>query len=93
MYPKWGDGELFYKERDAMMVVPIDTRSELQPGVAEKLFGADDTGIQVYDEYSPIDHVYDVTADGQRFVMIESLEKAGSNLIVVENWSEQFRRE
>jgi len=94
MHPKWngrGD-ELFYKEDDALMVVTVDTRSEFEAGVPQKLFDGDKVDIRLYDDHRPINPVYDVTADGQKFVMLESLEEETSSLVVLLNWFEEFKR-
>jgi serine/threonine protein kinase/WD40 repeat protein len=94
MHPKWngrGD-ELFYKEADALLVVTVDTRSEFEAGVPQKLFDGDKVDIRLYDDHSPINPVYDVTADGQKFVMLESLEEETSSLVVVLNWFEELKR-
>ena len=94
MHPKWngrGD-ELFYKEGDALMVVKVDTRSEFKAGVPQKLFDGDKIGIRLHDDRSPLNSVYDVTADGQKFVMLESLEEETSSLVVLLNWGEELKR-
>jgi Tol biopolymer transport system component len=93
MHPKWnGQGdELFYKEVDALMVVTVDTRLEFKAGTPQKLFDNDEVDIRLYDTYGPLSGVYDVTADGQRFVMFESLEEE-TNLVVVLNWFEELKR-
>ena len=97
MHPKWGGrgAELFYKERDVLMMVPVavDTRSGFKAGTPQKLFDKESVGINLYDNFYPVDPVYDVSADGQKFVMLESLEKITSNLIIVENWAQQLRFE
>jgi len=93
MHPRWngrGD-ELFYKEGDALMVVTVDTRSVFKAGVPQKLFDGTEVGIRLFDSYSPLGSVYDVTADGQKFVMIESLEEE-TYLVVVLNWGEELKR-
>ena len=92
MHPKWngrGD-ELFYHEVDAVMVVTVDTRSQFKAGNPLKLFDKDDVGIRLHDAYGPLSGVYDVTADGQKFVMLESLEEE-TNLVVVTNWFEELK--
>jgi hypothetical protein len=73
------------------MVVAVDTRSEFKAEIPQKLFDNDELGIRLYDDYEPLSAVYDVTADGQKFVMFESLEEE-TNLIVVLNWFEELKR-
>ena len=57
----------------------------------KRLFDEDAVGIKIWEEGSPIQRSYDVSSDGQQFVMIEMLEETTSNLVVVENWYEEFR--
>ena len=93
MHPQWngrGD-ELFYKEADALMVVKVDTRTEFEAGVPQKLFDRDDVSIRLFDDHRPLNSVYDVNPDGQKFVMFESLEEE-TNLVVVLNWFEDLKR-
>ena len=47
-------------------------------------------GIRLHDIYSPLNGAYDVTADGQKFVMLESLEE-DTNVVVVTNWFEELK--
>ena len=82
--------ELFYRRLSdgAMMVVPISDQPGLTPGRAQLLFeGADySTGAALGDDVLVN---YDVTADGQRFLMLK-----GSNpqvrVTVVHNWREEL---
>ena len=93
MHPQWngrGD-ELFYKEADALMVVKVNTRTEFEAGVPQKLFDRDEVSIRLFDDQYPLNSVYDVNPDGQKFVMFESLEEE-ANLIVVLNWFEELKR-
>ena len=65
--PIWsGNGELFYRNGDKMMVVDIKTEPSLSVGTPRLLFeGSFDT--------MPIPLTnYDVTSDGQRFLMIKT---------------------
>ena len=82
--------ELFYVEGDALMAVSVSTSPKLTIGAPEKLF-SDDTLV-----FRPrIDWLnYDVTPDGQRFVVREREQEAGEaavKLRVVQNWYEEFR--
>ncbi len=66
--PTWrGDGkELFYRNGHKMMSVSIETEPEFRAGPPQVLFEAE------YDLHPFDDRNYDVTQDGQRFVMIQS---------------------
>ena len=86
--PRWrGDGkEIFYVEGDTLMAVSVTTSPVFSPGGAQPLF-EDKTAFVGRGQQ------YDVTPDGQRFVMVETLggADAGQALHVVMNWYEEFR--
>jgi Tol biopolymer transport system component len=95
--PHWSsDGrELFYLALDgAMMAVPIDAdvenTSRLRTGGAMRLFAGD----YVLRGGGHIGRYYDVSPDGQRFLMIRSGADVGAmaQIVVVQNWSEELRR-
>ncbi len=83
--PVWNPNgkELFYRNGDKMMVVDIETEGELALGTPQILF-----------ERPSFLEEYDVTPDGQRFVMIEEGESqpAPTQLILVQNWGEELKR-
>jgi serine/threonine-protein kinase len=86
--PVWspkGD-ELFYRQGSAMMAVRVEADSELIAGKPELLFDgpyqADSTGHPSYD----------VTADGQRFVMIRREPPAFNQFSIILNWPERLKR-
>ena len=84
---RWrGDGkELFYVEGNTLVSVSVTARPAFSVGSARPLFDAQDAFV------GP-GHQYDVSADGQRFVMVETLEEPPAPLIrVVQNWFEEFR--
>ena len=80
--------ELFYVEGDSLMAVPVTTSPKLTIGTATKLFSHDRLAFQ-----PPFAWLnYDVTPDGQRFILLEA--EAGASdvkLRVVQNWYEEFR--
>ncbi|MDA2939052.1 hypothetical protein MYX75_12425, partial [Acidobacteria bacterium AH-259-A15] len=80
--------ELFYRSVEVMMVVRIETEPTFRPGSPEILF----TG-----RYSGRGRNYDISPDGQRFLMIKrgrQTEEASAptQLIVVLNWFEELKR-
>lgn len=90
LHPRWngrGD-ELFFKEGNDLMAVAVDQRSGLNLGIPQKLFTA---GPEIFDSGLPIDPAYDVTADGQRFVMVQSLTDPSSSVVVAQNWFRSLR--
>ena len=93
--PRWrADGEeLFYVEGDTLIAVPVSTSPELKVGRPEALFSS--PGLMLR-----LDNVlgYDVTSDGQRFVVWEPLEAAEGaeqtaqqSIRVVQNWFAEFK--
>jgi eukaryotic-like serine/threonine-protein kinase len=84
--PVWrGDGkELFYLAADnKLMAVPLRAGTSFEAGLPVSLFRIDPA----------VEHAYDVTADGQRFLVNTSLLRAESLPITVEiNWTAQFRK-
>ena len=87
--PRWsGTGrEIFYRSGDQMMVVEVKVQG------AELTFSAPRVLFQGRYSYSNNVTIanYDVSADGQRFVMIEDQETP-RGLTVVLNWFEELRR-
>jgi serine/threonine-protein kinase len=92
--PAWrSDGtELFYAVITGnlvrMMVVPVKaTVAEFSAGTPRKLFEGR------YVTSSPV-RGYDVTADGQRFLMVRPLDplpEPAPELVIVENWLEELK--
>jgi Tol biopolymer transport system component len=89
--PTWSrDGrELFYRSGDKMMVTAVETKPVFAASKPKLLFEAHyETG------FSPFEPNYDVSLDGQRFLMIKASEpeSAATQLNVVLNWSDELRR-
>ena len=88
--PRWrADGEeLFYVEGDTLMAVPVSTSPELTVGTPKPLFSSPGLVLRQ-------NHVlaYDVTPDGQRFVVaepVEAEEEVQQSIRVVQNWFAEF---
>jgi serine/threonine-protein kinase len=86
--PVWGGGgEVFYRNGDKMMVVEVQTKPSFAASRPKVLFEGRYTlspGLIPY---------YDVTRDGQRFVMVKDDETlAATQLRVVLNWVEELRQ-
>ncbi|HSG63552.1 MAG TPA: hypothetical protein VLD39_01060, partial [Gammaproteobacteria bacterium] len=92
--PLWSrDGrELFYRNGTVLMVVAVETSSTFSAGNPEILFegryfggvgGAPQGG-----------RAYDVSPDGQRFLMIKPVgtSTAAPRIVIVENWFEELER-
>jgi eukaryotic-like serine/threonine-protein kinase len=82
--------ELFYRSGDKMMAVDIATQPGFAAGKPRTLFEG---------RYEPgplqIDN-YDVSPDGQRFLMLKPSEQTSSSpltqIVVVHNWFEELKR-
>ena len=97
--PRWSEesGEIFYVKDSTLMVVPVSTNPAVMIGKPQMLFASDQlafgSGIPTYD----------VTPDGQRFVLSETVqsedagavdesgEKPRPSIRIVRNWYEEFR--
>ena len=77
--------ELFYRNSQALMVVGIKTEPTFTAGRPAVLFTGD---------YQRISHnrQYDVTLDGQRFLMIKQEQTGVAQINVVLNWFEELKR-
>jgi serine/threonine protein kinase/Tol biopolymer transport system component len=78
--PRWrGDGrELFYLALDGTMM-SVRTADPATPDAAQKLF-------QRRLAVNPVEDQYDVTADGQRFLVIDPEGQPTTRLTVLTNW-------
>ena len=85
--PRWrGDGkELFYVQGQTLMAQSVSTSPSLTIDVPKGLFviGASSP--------SQTNFSYDVSADGERFVLAEQVEEESTTVRVVQNWYEEFR--
>jgi hypothetical protein len=89
--PRWrSDGkELYYLEGDTLVSVAVSSESGFDVGQPQPLF----KGIWL-DGRVDGGWVYDVSADGQRFLTVapaEGTDAAPSKIRIVENWYEEFR--
>jgi hypothetical protein len=88
--PIWRrDGrEIFYRNGDAVCSVPVETSREFASGKPVVLFRGR------YRRGAPNMPDYDVTADGQRFLMVKmgDEELAPRRLHVVLNWGDELLR-
>ncbi len=80
--------ELTYRNGDKMMAVDVTTQPAFSAGKPKMLFEG---------PYVPplqIASFYDVSADGQRFLMIKPVEQAQSatQIMVVQNWFEELKQ-
>jgi Tol biopolymer transport system component len=86
--PLWAaDGtELFYRKDEQVLVVPIQSGPELTLGTPRVLFKGR------YASVPWAGNNYDVSPDGQRFVMLEgNLDSVPRRINVVLNWVEELK--
>jgi serine/threonine protein kinase/Tol biopolymer transport system component len=90
--PVWNPNgkELFYRSGDKMLAVDITTQPSFAVGKPRMLFQGTYLPTRVS---SPN---YDVSADGQRFLMLKPSEQTSSpsltQIVVVENWFEELKQ-
>ncbi len=82
--PVWGAGgrDLYYRNGDKMLVVPIETKPVFKAGSARVLFEG---------RYWVAGHDYDVSPAGDRFYMIQE-GPAPTQITVVQDWFDELKR-
>lgn len=73
-----------------MMVVAVESSPTFRAGIPRVLFEGD-----YGDETVPLAHNYDISRDGQRFLMLApatGAEQSRSRIVVVEEWHEELKR-
>jgi len=91
--PLWSANgrELFYRSGDRMMAVDISTDGEFLAGKPRQLF----EGSYVRASAGYVRAQYDVSPDGQRFLMLKAVQQKAEPLTqiqVVLNWSDELKR-
>jgi len=86
--PVWSpDGtELFYRSGEKMMVVSLQAERAFSVGKPRVLF----EGVYFSSDFIPGTQYYDISPDGERFLMIR--ERKESQINVVLNWFEELKR-
>ncbi len=87
LQPVWARSgrEIFYRNGDKMMAVPVDTESAFQAGRPIQLFESK------FALPSLFIAEYDVTPDGEHFVMLQDTEFWPTQIHVVLNWFEELK--
>jgi len=88
MEPVWNRNgrELFYRSGTKMMAVEIATQPSFSAGNPRVLFEGQ------YHTNGAADSAYDVSPDGQRFLMVKQGERVAAEVSVVVNWPEELKR-
>jgi eukaryotic-like serine/threonine-protein kinase len=88
--PVWSPNgrEIFYRKGDALMAVPVSTGARLNIGKPQRLFE------RPYEPTLALWPNYDVTRDGERFLMLKTIEQQTTppQINVVLNWYEELKR-
>jgi len=88
--PLWNPNgkELFYRSGEKMMAVDVSSQPNFSVGKAKILFRG--TYLRTPFTYPQ----YDVSPDGQRFLMIKPTEQSSSlnQIVIVQNWFEELKR-
>ena len=84
--PVWArNGELFYRNGDKMMAVGTNTKANFSADTPKVLFEGH------YATYNTMP-AYDVTPDGQRFLLAKTAEQGPQEISVVLNWTEELKQ-
>jgi serine/threonine-protein kinase len=85
--PVWArnGGELFYRSGDKMMVVSLETEPAFNAAKPRVLFA------DPYVKHGWFNANYDVSPDGQSFLMVKSGGEEAAQLVLVQNWPELLR--
>jgi Tol biopolymer transport system component len=88
--PVWSpDGtQLFYRSENRMMAVSVETEPTFGAEKPEVLF----EGSYLSSESDPEFQYYDISPDGQRFLMIKEEQTTTAQINVVLNWFEELKR-
>jgi eukaryotic-like serine/threonine-protein kinase len=90
--PAWNrtGRELFYRSGNKMMTVETTTQPSFTVGKPRMLF----EGEYLAAVFPQLGSDYDVSADGQRFLMVKEIERAESTaqITVVLNWLDELKR-
>jgi serine/threonine-protein kinase len=90
--PTWNHNgkELFYRSGNKMMALDVATQPGFIAGKPHMLF----EGQYFANEWPQVSTVYDVSKDGQRFLMVKAAEQASSatQINVVLNWFEELKQ-
>lgn len=93
VYARWnGTGdELFYVEDNRLMAVSIKTAPSLQVGKPQQIFNGDEVNTSLGSRGGFLIPTYDVSADGQRFVVSQNIgADLSPTITVVQNWIKEF---
>ena len=95
VHPRWSrDGhEIVYVGDNAMMAVPVETEPTFLVGVPSELFRGDDLGTDLRADVGRNTLIYDVSDDGERFVVVQGAGQGTSEIVLVENWFAELERQ
>ncbi len=85
-------GELFYIDGNSLMAVEITTEPELRASPPIELFTGDQVGTNLRPLFNNFGRHYDVAPDGERFIVVQGVERGRNEVVVVQNWFEELKR-
>ena len=69
----------------------MQSDATFEASTPQKLFDGEEIGTR-FDTFSPTSNMYDVSTDGQHFVVVQPVGTGGqTHLTIVENWFAEFR--
>ena len=93
-HPRWSpDGmELFYAERGTLMAVNVATQPTFNREAPRALVDSEDAGFLLdctpWTLFNPL--IYDVSPDGERFLVVQNVGGGSEAMTVVENWATEL---
>lgn len=95
VYPLWARNgrEIFFRNEDKVMSVPVETQPAFKPGTPRMLFQGGAYRYLGFGSYLATGN-YDVAPDGQHFLMIKEQEAlpTSKELGVVVHWTDELKR-
>jgi serine/threonine-protein kinase len=96
--PVWSPtgNELFFINGSSMMTVPVSVSPTFRAGTATRLFDAQSVLLDGRTAGSSSVRTYDISRDGQRFLMIKNSQAqadgpSAPSIVVVQNWGEEVK--
>ena len=92
--PKWlpSGTEISYRNDDKMMVVSVQTEPTFRFGTPKVMFEGLYVRSRLSGDGGATNPYYDVSQDGQRFLMIKQEQRESAQINVIFNWFEELKR-
>ena len=87
-------GELFFAQANKLMVVDVSTSPGFTSGTPRLVADSSEVGfvlgINPWSMFNPLN--YDVSADGERVLVVQNVGGSTEAFVIVENWAEEHGR-